>query len=138
MFFLDISCFFYDPADFGNLISGSFAFSKTSLNIWKFMVHILLKPGLENFFFFLIIYLAVPGLKCGMQDLPSSLHHVWSSCGLRTLSCGTWYLVPYPGMGPWHPALGVQESQPQEYPGSPQTYSFEVLCFRSPKWVSPG
>ena len=47
--FLELACFFDDPADVGNLISGSSAFSKTSLNIWKFMVHILLKPGLENF-----------------------------------------------------------------------------------------
>ena len=47
--FLELSCFFHDPADVGNLISGSSAFSKTSLNIWKFTVHILLKPGLENF-----------------------------------------------------------------------------------------
>ena len=47
--FLELSCFFGDPPDVGNLISGSSAFSKTSLNIWKFMVHILLKPGLENF-----------------------------------------------------------------------------------------
>ena len=47
--FLELSCFFDDPADVGNLISGSSAFSKTSLNIWKFMVHELLKPGLENF-----------------------------------------------------------------------------------------
>ena len=47
--FLERSCFFDDPADVGNLISGSSAFSKTSLNIWKFTVHILLKPGLENF-----------------------------------------------------------------------------------------
>ena len=47
--FLELSCFFYDPADVGILISGSSAFSKTSLNIWKFMVHVLLKPGLENF-----------------------------------------------------------------------------------------
>ena len=46
--FLELSCFFDDPADVGNLISGSSAFSKTSLNIWKFMVHVLLKPGLEN------------------------------------------------------------------------------------------
>ena len=46
--FLELSCFFHDPADVGNLVSGSSAFSKTSLNIWKFMVHILLKPGLEN------------------------------------------------------------------------------------------
>ena len=47
--FLEVSFFFNDPADVGNLISGSSAFSKTSLNIWKFTVHILLKPGLENF-----------------------------------------------------------------------------------------
>ena len=47
--FLEFSCFFNDPADVDNVISGSSAFSKTSLNIWKFMVHVLLKPGLENF-----------------------------------------------------------------------------------------
>ena len=52
--FLELSCFFHDPVDVGNLISGSSAFSKgswflkTSLNIWKFTVHVLLKPGLEN------------------------------------------------------------------------------------------
>ena len=47
--FLELSCFFDDLSDVGNLISGSSAFSKTSLNIWKFMVHVLLKPGLEDF-----------------------------------------------------------------------------------------
>ena len=47
--FLELSCFFDEPPDVGNLISGSSAFSKTSLNIRKFMVHVLLKPGLENF-----------------------------------------------------------------------------------------
>ena len=47
--FLELSCFFDDPADVGNLISGLSAFSITSLNIWKFMVHVLLKPSLENF-----------------------------------------------------------------------------------------
>ena len=47
--FLELSCFFDDPADVGNLISGSSAFSKSSLNIWKFSVHVLLKPRLENF-----------------------------------------------------------------------------------------
>ena len=46
--FLELSCFSDDPKDVGNLISGSSAFSKTSLNIWKFTVHVLLKPGLEN------------------------------------------------------------------------------------------
>ena len=47
--FLELSCFFHDPADVGNLITGSSAFSKTSLNIRKFTVHVLLKPGLKNF-----------------------------------------------------------------------------------------
>ena len=47
--FLELSRFFDDPADVGNLISGSSAFSKTSLNIWKFTVHVLLKPSLDNF-----------------------------------------------------------------------------------------
>ena len=47
--FLELSCFFDDLVDVGNLISGSSAFSKTSLNVWKFTVHVLLKPGLENF-----------------------------------------------------------------------------------------
>ena len=47
--FLELSCFFHDPADVGNLIPASSAFFKTSLNIWKFMVRVLLKPDLENF-----------------------------------------------------------------------------------------
>ena len=47
--FLELSCFLDDPMDVGNLISGSSAFSKSRLNIWKFTVHLLLKPGLENF-----------------------------------------------------------------------------------------
>ena len=47
--FLELSCFFHDPADVGNLISDSSAFSKTSLNVREFTVHVLLKPGLENF-----------------------------------------------------------------------------------------
>ena len=47
--FLEPACFFCDPTDVGNLISGSSAFSKSSLSIWKFTVHVLFKPGLENF-----------------------------------------------------------------------------------------
>ena len=47
--FLELFCFFDDPTDVGNLISGSFAFSKSKLNTWKFTVHVLLKPALENF-----------------------------------------------------------------------------------------
>ena len=54
--FLEHSCFFDDPEDVCNLISGFSAFSKTSLNIWKFMVHILLKLGLENFEHYLLVY----------------------------------------------------------------------------------
>ena len=53
--FLEFSCFFYDPPDVGNLISGSFAFSKSSLNIWKFLVHILSKPSLENIEHYLLM-----------------------------------------------------------------------------------
>ena len=49
MLSLEFTHFFYEPTDVGNMISGSSAFSKTSLNIWKFTVHVLLKPGLENF-----------------------------------------------------------------------------------------
>ena len=74
MFFWN-SCFFDDPADVGNLISGSFAFSNTSLNIWKFKIHVLLKPGLENFEkFTLKILITMWGL---------SLRYVqaFSSCG---------------------------------------------------------
>ena len=58
--FLELSCFFYDPTDVGNLISGSSAFSKSSLNIWKFFTHILLKPDLENFEY----YFASIGDEC--------------------------------------------------------------------------
>ena len=47
--FLELSCFYYDPVDIGNLISASSAFSKSSLNIWKFTVHVPLKSGLDNF-----------------------------------------------------------------------------------------
>ena len=55
--FLESSCFFYDLTDVGNLISGSCAFSKSSLNIWKFSVHMLLKPSLENFEHYFSVFL---------------------------------------------------------------------------------
>ena len=61
---LELSCFYHDPADVGNLISVSSAFSKTSLNIWKFTVHVLLKPGLENFESFLYL-----GIFCWSQPV---------------------------------------------------------------------
>ena len=64
--FLELSCFFKDPADVGNLISGSSAFSKSSLDIWKFTVHILLKPGLENFEHYFVV--------CEMSAIDNSLN----------------------------------------------------------------
>ena len=54
--FLELSCFFDDPSDLGNLISGFSTFSKTRLNIWNFMVHVLLKPGSKNFEHYLLVH----------------------------------------------------------------------------------
>ena len=83
--FLELSCFFNDPADVGNLISGSSTFSKTSLDIWKFKVYILLKPGLENFEHYFtsmwdecnyVVVWAFSGI--GMKtDLFQSFGHCW-------------------------------------------------------------
>ena len=88
--FLELSCFFNDPADVSSLISGSSAFSKTSLNIWKFQVHVLLKPGLENFehYFTSVLdkcncavvwaFLALPFFGIGMKtDIFQSCGHCW-------------------------------------------------------------
>ena len=71
---LKLSCFFYDPADVANLISGSFAFSKTSLNIWKFSVHVLLKPGLE--------ILSITLLACKMSAIVGCLSILWHCLSL--------------------------------------------------------
>ena len=76
MFFWN-SCFFHDPADVGKLISGSSAFSKTSLNIWKFRVHVLLKPGLENFEHYFTT--------------------VWDECNCAVV----WAFFPLPFFGIW-------------------------------------
>ena len=65
--FLKLSWFFYDPADVGHLTSGSSAFSKTSLNIWKFTVYVLLKPGLEN--------LSITLLACEMSAIVQKFEH---------------------------------------------------------------
>ena len=88
--FLELSCFFDDPVDIGNLISGSSAFSKSSLNIWKFTVDVLLKPGLENFeHYFASVwdectcavvwtFLVLPFIGIGMKtDLVWSCGHCW-------------------------------------------------------------
>ena len=86
--FLELSCFFNEPMNVGNLISGSSAFSKSSFNIWKLLVHVLLKPGLENFehFFtsvtdecnFAVVSLSLPFLGIGMKtDLFQSCGYCW-------------------------------------------------------------
>ena len=72
--FLELSCFFNDPMDVGNSISGSFAFSKSSLNIWEFTVHVLLKPGLENFEHYFT--------RCEMSAMCSSLSILWHCLSL--------------------------------------------------------
>ena len=100
--FLELSCFFHDPVDVDNLTSGSSAFSKTSLNIWKFMVHILLKPVLENFeHYFTSVWdecncaigehsLALPFFGIGMKtDLFQSCSHCWVFHICWQIECST-------------------------------------------------
>ena len=74
--FLELSCFFHDLEDVGNLISGSSAFFKTSLNIWKLMVHVLLKRDLENFKHYL--------LACEMSSLHIYIEFLSISCSYRS------------------------------------------------------
>ena len=82
--FLELSCFFHDPVDVGNLISGSSAFSKTSLNMWKFTVHVLLKPGLEN-------YLSITLLACEMSAIVWQFEHSLAlpffGVGMKSKAC---------------------------------------------------
>ena len=98
--FLELSCFFSDPSDVGSLISGS-AFAKSSLNIWRFIVHILLKPGLENFELYFasicdecncVVLIVIVGLLtlligcCENSDEKSSGQNPWRRPGLWTLA----------------------------------------------------
>ena len=87
--FLELSCFFDDPTNAGNLISGSSAFSKTSLNIWKFMVHVCLKPGLENFEHY----------YTSMWD-ECNCAVVWTLFGIAFLLGLVWKLWPFPVLWP--------------------------------------
>ena len=101
--FLELSCLFQDPSNVGNLISGSSAFSKTSLNMWKFTVHVLLKSGLENFEHYFTsmwdecncvavwaFFLALPFLGIGMKtDLFQSCGHCWVFQICWHIECGT-------------------------------------------------
>ena len=107
--FLEFSCFFYDPVDVGNLISGSSAFSKSRLNIWKFLIHVLLKPSLENFehffasvwdesncvgvwTFFGIAFLFGIGMK---TDLFQPCGHCWAFQICWHIECNTFTASPF-------------------------------------------
>ena len=78
--FLEFSCFFDDPADVGNVISGSSVFTKSSLNIWKFMVQVLLKPGLENF----VHYFASVDMRAIVQQFEHFLALPFFGIGMKT------------------------------------------------------
>ena len=85
--FLELSCFFYDPRDVANVIAGSSAFSKSSLNVWKFSVHVLLKPGLENF----THYFAMCEMSAIVRSFEYSLALTFFGIGMKTdlfQSCG--------------------------------------------------
>ena len=92
--FLELSCFFDDPADIGDLISGSSAFPKSSLNIWKFLIHILLKPGLENFeHYFASMW---DECSCAIEHLEHSLALPFFGIGMKTDFSSLWPLLSFP------------------------------------------
>ena len=152
--FLELSCFFYDPANVGNLISGPSAFSKTSLNIWKFIVHVLLKPGLENFKHYFtsmwkeyncVVVWAVFGIAFLYWSEVKSLSRVrlfgtpWTVAHQAPLSMGFsrqeyWSGLPFPspgdlpkpGIKPRSPALQA-DALTSESPGKPKV-SYNFLC----------
>ena len=124
--FLELSCFFDDPVDVGNLISGSSAFSKTSLNNWKFMVHVLLKPGLENFEHYFTsgcCYCWVTSVVANSVQphrwQPTRLPCPWDSPGKNT-GVGCHFLLqrifPTQGLNPGLPHC-KQDALPSEPPG---------------------
>ena len=86
--FLEFSCFFYDPMDVGNLISGSSAFSKSNLNIWKFSVHILLKASLQNFELYFVSVL----------DVCRSMNILWHCLSLELEWKLLWPLLSFPSL----------------------------------------
>ena len=92
--FLELSCFIDDPADVGNLISGSSAFSKSSLNIWKFTVHVLLKPGLENFEH----YFVACEMSAIVREFEHSLALPFFGIGMETLFPVLWPLLIFPNL----------------------------------------
>ena len=117
---LELSCFFDDPANVGNLISGSSAFSKTSLNTWKFTVHVLLKPGLENFKHYFTsmwdeyncavvwAFFGIAFLWIGMKtDLFKSCGHCWVFQICWHVECSTFTASPF---RIWNSSTGISSS----------------------------
>ena len=115
--FLKFSCFFVVPLDVGNLISGSSAFSKSSLNIWKFTVHVLLKPGLDNFepyfasvggecnWVIVWTFLTLPFTGIGMKtDLFQSCSHCWVFQVCWHIECGTFTASSFRN---WNSSTGI-------------------------------
>ena len=115
--FLQFSCFLDDPTDVGSLISGSSAFSKSSLNIWKFMFHVLLKPGLKDFeYYFVSVWmsaivryfehsLALPFFGIGMKtDLFQSCGHCWVFWICWHIECST---LTAPSFRIWSNSTGI-------------------------------
>ena len=134
MFFWN-SCFFDDPADAGHLISGSSAFAKISLNIWKFTVHILLKPGLGNFeHYFASVwdecscvtvwtFFELPFFGFGMQtDLFQSCGHCWVFQIWLHIACSTFTASSF---RIWNSSTGI--------PSPPHVFLW--WCFLSPTWL---
>ena len=118
--FLDFSCFLYDPTDVGNLTSGFSVFSKSSLNIWKFLVHVLLKPSLENFeHYFASMWddgnlqyfehsLALPFLGIGMKtDIFQSCGHCWVFQICWHIECSTFTASSF---RIWNSSTGIPSS----------------------------
>ena len=139
--FLELSCFFDDPTDIGNLISGSSDFSKTSWNNWKFTVHVLLKPGLENFEHYLtsIQFSSVQFSRSVVSDSlrPHESQHARPPC-------------PSPTPGVWLRLTSIESVMPSSHlilcrpllllpPISPSIRVFSsesTLCMRWPKYWS--
>ena len=118
--FLEFPCIFYDLVDVGNLISGSSAFFKSSLNIWKFTVHVLLKPGLKNFQHTLLACemraivqsfehsLALPFFGIGMKtDLLQSCGHCWVFQICQHIECSTQYVKTASSFRIWNHSAGI-------------------------------
>ena len=123
--FLELSCFFDDPVDVGNLISGSSAFSKTSLNIWKFMVHVLLKPGLQNFEHYLLV--------CEMSAIVQEFEHSLALPFFGMASLVAQRLKHLPAMREmWVQSLGWEDPLEKEMATHSSTLAWRIPWMEEP------